>query len=306
MRKALIVVSVVLLISSIAAYGQAQPDRLEGRWAGTVDGFQGQQSAVATFKKEGDKYSGSISGLRPGMEIPLKEIKLDGEKLTAKTVLDTPEGGLVVNYNFVLQGDSLKGKGETEFAGQTYAFDFDLKRAPAGASNNPQQNAAPAAPAPPARREVPQPQQKQSLDYFVGQWSFNWIGRESALGPAPREGTTTFTLRPDGKSLDVRTVGKSDNTAFNESAVITWDEQTKTLTFAERLASGVQVQSKGDWRSPISIRFTVEPIKVKGQTLQLKRIISVVAAHSFTVTEELSENGGPFVRLGSAIYTKVK
>jgi hypothetical protein len=30
-----------------------------------------------------------------------------------------------------------------------------------------------------------------------------------------------------------------------------------------------------------------------------------VAAHSFTVTEELSEDGGPFVRLGSAVYTKV-
>jgi len=44
---------------------------------------------------------------------------------------------------------------------------------------------------------------------------------------------------------------------------------------------------------------------VKGQTLLLKRIISIVAGHSFTVTEELSENGGPFVRLGSAIYTRV-
>lgn len=302
MRRGVVFLLVSLLFRCVAAYSQAQPDRLEGRWAGTVDGFQGQQPAVATFKKESDKYSGSISGLRPGMDVALKEIKLDGEKLTAKTELDTPQGGIVVNYSFVLQGESLKGKGETEFAGQTYSFEFDLKRAPAGASNAGPQNAAAAAP--PPRREVPQPQQKQSIEYFVGQWSFNWIGRESALGPAPREGTTTFTLRPDGKSLDVRTVGKADNTSFNESALITWDEETKMLTFSERLASGVQVQSKGDWRSPISIRFTVEPIKVKGETLQLKRIISVVAAHSFTVTEELSENGGPFVRLGSAIYTK--
>ncbi|HSF25481.1 MAG TPA: hypothetical protein VLE20_14745, partial [Blastocatellia bacterium] len=55
----------------------------------------------------------------------------------------------------------------------------------------------------------------------------------------------------------------------------------------------------------ISIRFTIDPIKVKGQTVQLKRVISIVAAHSFTVTEELSEDGGPFVRLGSAVYSKV-
>lgn len=298
MRRALIFVSIVLLVQA-SAFGRTQQDKLEGRWAGTVDGIQGQQPAAATFKKEGDKYSGSISGLRPGADAVLKDINLDGDKVTARTEVDTPQGNVVVSYAFVVQGETLKGKGEVEFGGQTYTFTFDLKRGgemPAAATATQAQ--------PPARREVPQPQQKQSINYFVGEWSYSWIGRESALGPAPREGTAIFTLRPDGKSLDVRTVGKSDTTSFNESAVITWDEATKTLTFSEKLANGIQVQSKGDWRSPISIRFTVDPLKVKGQTLQLKRIISVVAAHSFTVTEELSENGGPFVRLGSAVYTK--
>jgi hypothetical protein len=298
MRRALIVASVIL-IQSFANYGQT-PDRLEGRWVGTVEGLQGKQLAVATFKKDGDKYTGSITGLRPGMEAALKDIKLAGDKVTARTEIETPQGSVVVNYDFVVQGDALKGKGEAEFGGQTYGFDFDLKRggeAPSGQQSQP----PPAQP----RREVPQPQQKQSLSYFAGQWKFNWIGRESALGPAPREGTTTFTLRNDGKSLDVRTEGKSDGKTFNESAVITFDEGTKIMTFSERLANGIQIQSTADWRSPISIRFTIDPIKVKGQTLLLKRIISVVAAHSFAVTEELSENGGPFVRLGSAIYTRV-
>jgi len=237
------------------------------------------------------------------MEASLKDIKVDGDKVTAKSEVESPQGNIVINYNFVVQGESLKGKGEVEFGGQTYGFDFDLKRGgemPAGTPGGQQ-----AQQQPPPRREVPQPQQKQSINYFVGQWNFNWIGRESPLGPAPREGTTTFTLRPDGKSLDAKTVGKSDDKAFTESAVITFDDGTKMMTFSERLANGIQIQSTADWRSPISIRFTIEPIKVKGQTLLLKRIISIVAGHSFTVTEELSENGGPFVRLGSAIYTRV-
>ena len=295
MRRALIAVAIVLLIQSFSA--AQTPDRLEGRWVGFVEGLQGKQAAVATFKKEGDKYTGTITGLRPGMDASLKDIKIDGDKVTAKTEIETPQGNVAINYDFVVQGDTLKGKGEAEFNGQTYGFDFDLKRG----------GEAPTGPQPPPqpRREVPQPQQKQSLNYFVGQWTFKWVGRESPLGPAPREGTTTFTLRPDGKSLDVRTDGESDNAAFKESAVIAWDEATKMMTVSERLANGTQIQSKGDWRSPISIRFTVEPIKVKGQTVALKRIISVVAAHSFTITEELSENGGPFVRLGSAIYSKV-
>jgi hypothetical protein len=300
MRKALIAVA-ALLIQFVAVAAQAQ-DKLAGRWAGTIEGIQGKQNAVATFKKEGEAYAGSITGLRPGSDAALKDIKLDGDKVTAKTEVETPQGNIVINYSFVVQGDSLKGKAEVEFGGQPYTFDIELKRGaelPAGAA------AAPPAQQPPARREVPQPQQKQSVNYFVGQWSFNWIGRESALGPAPREGVTTFTLRPDGKSLDAKTVGKADGKPFTESAVITFDEATKMMTFSEKLANGVQVKSTGDWRSPISIRFTVEPIKVKGQTLALRRIISVVAAHSFTVAEELSEDGGPFVRLGSAIYTKV-
>ena len=54
-------------------------------------------------------------------------------------------------------------------------------------------------------------------------------------------------------------------------------------------------------------RCSASKIKVtaKKQKLQLRRTISVVAAHSFTVAEELSEDGGPFVRLGSAVFTKV-
>lgn len=300
MRKALIAVA-ALLIQCVAVSAQAQ-DKLAGRWAGTIEGIQGKQNAVATFKREGDAYTGTITGLRPGSDASLKDIKMDGDKVTAKTEVETPQGNIVINYSFVVQGETLKGKAEVEFGGQPYTFDIDLKR---GAELPPGAAAPPAQQPPPARREVPQPQQKPSINYFVGQWSFNWIGRESALGPAPREGVTTFTLRPDGKSLDAKTVGKADGKPFTESAVITFDDATKMMTFSEKLANGVQVKSTGDWRSPISIRFTVEPIKVKSQTLALRRIISVVAAHSFTVSEELSEDGGPFVRLGSAIYTKV-
>jgi hypothetical protein len=287
----------VVLISAALAFAQAH--KIEGRWTGTVEGFQGQQPASISFKKDGDKYTGTLSGLRPGAEVTLKDIKIDGDKVTARTDVESPQGTVVVAYAFVVQGDSLKGKGDVEFGGQNYTFSFDLRRGGEAASVQSGQQAQP-----PPRPQVPQPQQKQSINYFVGTWTFSWIGRESPLGPAPREGTTTYTLRPDGKSLDARTVGKSDNTPFNESAVITWDEETKMLTFSERLSNGIQVQSKGDWHSPISIRFTVDPIKRNGQTLQLRRTISVVAAHSFTITEELSENGGPFVRLGNAIYTK--
>ncbi len=300
MRQSLAIVSLASFIVLCGAQSFAQQDQLEGRWQGTVDSIQGQRQATITIKKEGAGYTGNIGGIRPdGGDVAFKDIKLEGDKVTAKTEIEAPQGSVVINYALVLKGDTLKGKGEIDFGGQTFTLTIDLKKGGEGAAGGP------AAQGQPQLRVVPQPQQKQSANYFAGQWNFKWIGRESPLGPAPREGVTTFALRSDGKTLDSHTEGKSETGAFKESSVIAFDEETKMLTCSERLANGAQIQSKGDWRSPISIRFTIDPIKIKGETLILKRIISIVSAYSFTVTEELSESGGPFVRLGNAIYTKV-
>jgi hypothetical protein len=113
-----------------------------------------------------------------------------------------------------------------------------------------------------------------------------------------------YTKRADGKSVEGVTDCKYDGGAYKDTSVIVFDEATKTLAVSEKLGSGVSLNSRGDWASPISIRFAIDPVKVKGQSLQVRRTISVVAAHSFTIAEELSEDGGPFVRLGSAVVTK--
>ncbi len=302
MRLIFIILGAFLLIQLFTTIGLAQQERLQGRWEGTVQSLQGERQAVATFKKEGDSYTGTITGMRGDM--PLKEIKLAGDKITAKAEVETPQGNFLINYSFVLEGETLKGKGEVDFGGQTFSFDINLKRA---GEQTAQAAAAASQPRPQSQRpraDVPQPQQKQSLDYFAGQWNFKWLGRDSALGPGSREGTVTFTKSADGKSLEGHIVGKSDEGSYQEKILITYDEATKTLTFYERRSNGVEVRSKGDWSSPLAIRFTIDPIKVKGQNIQLRRTISVVAAHSFTVVEEISEDGSAFVRLGNAIFSK--
>jgi hypothetical protein len=313
MRRFYIVLATILLVQLFAMIGFAQTDKLAGKWEGKTVSPQGERPTTAIFKKDGSAYTGTITGQRGDMQ--LQEIKLDGDKVTAKAEVETPQGNLTINYEFTLQSDALKGKGSLDFNGTPFSFEVDLKRSSEGAAAGaPGTAPAPTAPRPPTqapqerqqRVNVPQPQQKQSIDYFVGQWSFKYIGRDSAFGPAPREGVVTFTKRPDGKSVAGTIVGKHEGGPFKETSVITFDEATKMMTFSEKLSSGVQVNSKGDWSSPIAIRFTIEPVKVKGQTLQLKRTIAIVAAHSFSVTEELSEDGGPFVRLGNTLFTKVE
>jgi hypothetical protein len=311
MRRALNICGVactIVMLLAVAVF--AQQDKLVGRWEGKIQSPQGERETNLVIKNEGGVYTGVMPGMRQGMEIQLKDFKIDGDKVTAKADVEAPQGAITINYSFTLAGETMKGQGALDFGGQAISFDIELKRVSASvaAASTGQQPATQDQPQRQGQRQridVPQPQQKQSIDYFVGQWSYKYIGRESALWPAPRECMVTFTKRADGNSVEGISECKHEGGAFKDSLVIVFDEATKMMTFTEKLGSGVALTSKGDWTSPISIRFTIDPVTAKKQKLQLRRTISVVAAHSFTVAEELSEDGGPFVRLGSAVFSKV-
>ncbi len=155
------------------------------------------------------------------------------------------------------------------------------------------------------RPSPPQPQQKQGLSYFAGAWRFSWVGRESAITAGPRSGTTTFLMPAGAVTMRMESQGTVDGgAAYQESGTLEWDEAKKTLTIRERIAAGVDVQSVGDWTSPIAINAESSPVTVKGQSLRLRRFYSILSATSFSIIEELSTNGGPFVRLGKGDFIK--
>ena len=187
-------------------------------------------------------------------------------------------------------------------------------------------NASPQTPGPPGgllRKSPPQPQQKQAIDYFVGEWNVTWSGRESAFSLGPRTGTLSYTRMGDSNFLEIRGEGKTEaGAAYKESGIIGWNEAQKTLALHERLTTGVEVLSIGDWTSPITIRFESAPIgpiagtsskpvpavpgkPVRGPTLTLRRIYGIVSAQSFTVTEEQSTDGKTLARLGRGVFGKV-
>ena len=58
----------------------AQQDPLQGRWEGMARSSQGERKVTVSFKKEGGAYTGVISGVGGGTEVPFKEVKLEGEK----------------------------------------------------------------------------------------------------------------------------------------------------------------------------------------------------------------------------------
>jgi hypothetical protein len=180
---------------------------------------------------------------------------------------------------------------------------------PAG-NTTPQTPAGNAAPQAPTtgivRKGPPQPQLKQTLDYFVGTWTVTWSGRESAFSPGPRTGTVRFTKLADSNFLEMRGEGKAEGGgAYKESGTLGWHEGQKILALQERLATGVELLSIGDWTSPISIRFDSAPLTVKGEILRLRRTYGIVSSGSFTVTEEQSTDGTTFSRIGRGVFGKV-
>ena len=294
--------AVVVSGLALTVTGWAQQDPLLGRWEGTVEGPQGKRPEVLSFAKDSaGSYTGTITGTRG--ELPLRDIKVTGGNVSAEARVETAQGSLRIQFSFVVQGGELKGKSETDFGGQTFTADYELKRAGAGGAE------APAASAPQAtragRQSPPQPTQKQSLDYFSGRWNYRWVGRESALTPGGvSEGTLVFKPLSESAYLEGRLEGKSKWGPLGEKLLIGFEESNKALVLLEQRGNGIQTLSLGDWTSPIAIRFKVAPFQAGGRSLRLKRTLAVVAAHSFTLTEELSEDGGPFVRLGNAVFSR--
>jgi hypothetical protein len=121
----------------------------------------------------------------------------------------------------------------------------------------------------------------------------------------PRTGRVTYTRKGETPFLEFHSEGKADASGdYKESGTLEWRAAEKAVALQERLWDNSEVQSHGDWSSPIAIRFESSPLQRNGQTLKLRRVYSIVSATSFTVAEELSTNGGPFQRLGGGVYMK--
>ena len=111
-----------------AAKTPAGAANLEGKWTGTISTPNGDMPVNAQIKKENDGYVGTVSGLEG--DVPLKDITLDGDKVTAGAVMSMQGQGFEVWYSFVLKGDTMTGGVSASVQGQTMAFDLVLKRAP--------------------------------------------------------------------------------------------------------------------------------------------------------------------------------
>jgi hypothetical protein len=265
----------------------AQTDPVVGNWRGTLKNAQGVDSPIIiTIAKKGDVYAGTTNGLNASSEIPLKKLTIDGAKVTLEASAESRLGDVALTCELTAEGSAMRGAGVLAVGAQRFDVTLALQRRP--------------------RAEVIQPHVEQRADYFIGRWTFEYLGAEyPPLSTGTRAGTATFTS--DGGQF---VTGRIDNDAggrkYQDTLKIGFDPDTNMLVVVERRSDGFELASLGNWRSPIAITFVTSPVRADGKTYQLRRVISVTSNTAFEVTEEFSVDGGAFKRLGKARYTKAQ
>ena len=280
-------VTVTTLASPALAQSDSEP--YLGSWRGNAASADGTTTAVVlTVAAANSTYGGVMSGFGPGREAPLTSVTIADGMLMAETSVDSRLGLLSVRYELSLNegGDILSGVQQLIFGNQRIVFDVELKKR--------------------RRRDVPQPQVKQRIGYFVGTWAFDYTGGEfPPLSIGTRSGRVQFTQRGDSSWVDGQVTGDVYGDTYEEHLVIGYDPENRFLVFQEMLSNDIELLSVANWQSPIGINFVTTPVEHNGQSYQLRRVIAVTSETAFRVTEEFSIDGGPFRRLGNADYRRV-
>jgi hypothetical protein len=265
----------------------AQDDLVRGTWRGTLTSQPGQESPlVVTIAPKGDGYAGSVTGFGEVNAVPLEQVVVSGSTVTFQASADSKLGVVTLTGDVTVQGTAMKGTGTIGVGTQRLPVTLQLTRRP--------------------RMEIEQPTVEQRMEYFLGRWTFDYLGGEfPPLRAGTRSGKVAFVREGTSAFMSAQIDGDLAGKPYQERWSIGFDPATNMLVFQERRPDGSELVSLANWRSPLAITFTTRPQPSGGRMYQLRRVLSVTSDAAFDVTEEFSVDGGPFRRLGRARFTKV-
>jgi hypothetical protein len=114
------ILTLTLLLASPAAFAAG----VDGKWTGSIDTPNGPVQVNYEFKSAGKTVTGTTTG-QDGSTLPLKNVKVDGDKISFSLDLDFGQGPTTFNYTGTIEAGLMKL--HSEFMGQ--AIDFTLKKA---------------------------------------------------------------------------------------------------------------------------------------------------------------------------------
>jgi len=113
-----------LLLASLLVTTPAFAADVDGKWTGSIDTPNGPVQINYTFKADGARLSGTSTG-PDGTSIPLKNGKIDGNKIAFSLDLDFGQGPMTLNYTGEVAPTVIKI--HSDFMGQP--IEFSVKKA---------------------------------------------------------------------------------------------------------------------------------------------------------------------------------
>lgn len=127
----LVLLSTMLALGGFAAAVRAADDKkadATGTWKWKVTRGGQDRETVLKLKQDGEKVTGTISGMN-NTESEIAEGKIKDGEVTFKVVRKNQAGQeRTTNYKGKVDGDTLKGKIESDNNGQTRSRDWEAKR----------------------------------------------------------------------------------------------------------------------------------------------------------------------------------
>jgi hypothetical protein len=104
-RRTLLSVLVMLALMLVATPARAAD--VDGKWTGSVDTPMGAIQVGFNFKADGATLMGTTTG-PDGAELPIKNGKIDGDKISFVVTIDFGGMAFDLNYTGVVSPDTLK------------------------------------------------------------------------------------------------------------------------------------------------------------------------------------------------------
>jgi len=124
--KAVLTSMVAVVLCAVTLAQDKKPDPV-GTWKCEYEVGGQKRESTLTIKKDGDKLVGTMSW-PDQKEAKLADLKLKDADLTFAAERELMDMKITIKYAVKVEGDKLKGKGETDFGGEAFSFDIEAKR----------------------------------------------------------------------------------------------------------------------------------------------------------------------------------
>lgn len=102
-------------------------DKVTGTWKWTVTFGNNTREQTLKLKLEGDKLTGAMLG-RNNQETKIEDATFKDGEISFKVTRERNGQKFTTKYSGKVEGDTIKGKFETERDGQTQKMDWEAKR----------------------------------------------------------------------------------------------------------------------------------------------------------------------------------